>query len=250
MTTGLLGGKTILVTGSGAGIGQATAHLLADAGATVIATDLRGHKETAAAITESGGKAQAQTLDVSDWTAWTGVVESVLGTHGRIHGLASVAGIVTDSDSLLTQDEEGWARLIDIDLKGPWLGMRAVIQHFLDSGGGKIVNVASTAGLIGMPNTLAYSAAKGGVIAMSRQVAIEYAAKNIQVNVVAPGVTATSMLGDITEELLGAVKAATPAGRLGTPEDVGAMITYLLGAGSGDFVTGQVIPVDGGWTAQ
>jgi NAD(P)-dependent dehydrogenase (short-subunit alcohol dehydrogenase family) len=212
MTTGLLDGKTILVTGSGSGIGRATAHLAAGAGATVIATDLRGHKETAAAIAESGGRAEAHTLDVSDWSAWTGVVESVLGTYGRIHGLANVAGIVTDSDSLLSQTEEGWARLIDIDLKGPWLGMRAVIQHFLDSGSGKIVNVASTAGLIGMPNTLAYSAAKGGVIAMSRQVAIEYAAKNIQVNVVAPGVTETSMLGDITEELLGAVKAATPAG--------------------------------------
>jgi NAD(P)-dependent dehydrogenase (short-subunit alcohol dehydrogenase family) len=250
MTTGLLEGQTILVTGTGSGIGQATAHLVAQAGATVIATDIRGHKETATAITESGGKAEAHTLDVSDWSAWRDLTGTVLDTHDRIHGLANVAGIVTDTDNLLTQTEDGWARLIDIDLKGPWLGMRALIQHFLDSGSGKIVNVASTAGLIGMPNTLAYSASKGGVIAMSRQVAVEYAAKNIQVNVVAPGVTETSMLGDITEELRGAVQAATPAGRLGKAEEVAAVVTFLLGAGSGDFVTGQVIPVDGGWTAQ
>jgi NAD(P)-dependent dehydrogenase (short-subunit alcohol dehydrogenase family) len=244
-----LEGKTILVTGAGSGIGKATATLAAAAGASVVALDIKGHDETASSITESGGTAEAHTLDVTDAGAWEKVVRDVLERHGKIDGLANVAGIVTDVDNLLDQTEDGWDRILAIDLKGPFLGMKSVLPSMLDTGGGKIVNVASTAGLIGMPNVVAYSAAKGGVIAMSRQVAIEYAARNIRVNIIAPGVTKTSMLGDITEDLLNMVTAATPAGRLGAPEDPGAMIVYLLGPGS-DFITGQVIAVDGGWTAQ
>jgi NAD(P)-dependent dehydrogenase (short-subunit alcohol dehydrogenase family) len=244
-----LAGHVVLVTGAGSGIGRATATLAAEAGAYVVALDLEGHDETAAAVGKAGGDGEAQRLDVTDAEAWEAVVESVMDRHHRLDALANVAGIVSDRDSLLDQDEEGWERLVAVDLKGPWLGMKAVVPRMLEAGGGKVVNVASTAGLIGMPNTLAYSAAKGGVIAMSRQVAVEYAARGIRVNTVAPGVTQTAMLGDITEDLLTMVTAATPAGRLGTPEDPARMIVYLLGAG-GDFVTGQVIPIDGGWTAQ
>jgi NAD(P)-dependent dehydrogenase (short-subunit alcohol dehydrogenase family) len=244
-----LEGKSILVTGAGSGIGRATATLAAAAGASVVALDIKGHDETATSITEAGGTAEAHTLDVTDAGAWEKVVRDVLERHDKIDGLANVAGIVTAVDNLLDQTEDGWDRILAIDLKGPFLGMKSVLPSMLDNGGGKIVNVASTAGLIGMPNVVAYSAAKGGVIAMSRQVAIEYAARNIRVNIMAPGVTKTSMLGDITEDLLNMVTAATPAGRLGAPEDPGAMIVYLLGQGS-DFITGQVIAVDGGWTAQ
>lgn len=249
MSGNALEGRTIIVTGTGSGIGQATAQLAAAGGAFVIATDIRGHEETTAAINDAGGKAEAQTLDVADPAAWEALATETISSHGRIHGLANVAGIVSNIDSLASQTVEGWERLIRIDLTGPFLGMRAVIRHMLESGGGKIVNVASTAGIIGMPNVVAYSAAKGGVIAMSRQVAVEYAARNVQVNVVAPGVTETAMLGDITDELRAAVKAATPAGRIGKATDVATMVTHLLGPTS-DFITGQVIPVDGGWTAQ
>jgi NAD(P)-dependent dehydrogenase (short-subunit alcohol dehydrogenase family) len=246
---GALAGRTIIITGAGSGIGQATAHLAAAEGAFVVTTDVTGHEATAAAVSDSGGKAEARRLDVTDADAWHELVAEVIDTQGRIDGLANVAGIVSDVDSLLDQTVAGWERLIAVDLKGPWLGMRAVIAHMLDSGGGKIVNVASTAGLIGMPNVVSYSAAKGGVIAMSRQVAVEYASRNVQVNVVAPGVTETSMLGDITDELRTAVNAATPAGRIGRAADVGTMIVHLLGPTS-DFITGQVVAVDGGWTAQ
>jgi NAD(P)-dependent dehydrogenase (short-subunit alcohol dehydrogenase family) len=245
----VLEGRTVLVTGTGSGIGRATAKLASAAGAYVIATDIEGQDETVAAIVEAGGKAEAQQLDVSDAANWQSVVDGVISSQGRIHGLANVAGIVSATDSLLDQTEEGWDRIHSVNLKGPWLGMRSVIRHMLDSGGGKIVNYASTAGLIGMPNVVAYSATKGGVAAMSRQVAIEFASQNIRVNVIAPGVTKTSMLGDITEELLSAVTAATPAGRIGQPEDPANLTVFLLGSTS-DFITGQVFPVDGGWTAQ
>lgn len=241
-----LAGKTVLVTGSGSGIGKATAQQAAEAGARVIALDVKGAEETAKEI---GGSAEAYVLDITDSAAWRQVVQEVIGNHGRIDGLANVAGVVSDADSLLTQTEEGWQRLIDIDLKGAFLGMQAVAPHMLDNGGGKIVNFASTAGLIGMPNTLAYSAAKGGIIAMSRQIAIEFAAKGLRINVIAPGVTQTPMLGDITEDLLTAVTAATPTGELAGPEHQAQMAVYLLGSGS-DRLTGQVIPIDGGWTAQ
>lgn len=241
-----LAGKTVIVTGAGSGIGKATAAQAAAAGATVVLCDVKGAEEAAKEI---GGSVEAYTLDVTDAARWKEVVDEVIANHGQIHGLANIAGIVTDTDSLLTQSEEGWQRILDIDLKGAFLGMKTVAQNMLDNGGGKIVNVASTAGLIGMGNTIAYSAAKGGVIAMSRQVAVEYAAKGLRVNVIAPGVTQTAMLGDITEELLTAVKAATPTGELAGPEHQAEMIVHLLGSGS-DRLTGQVIAIDGGWTAQ
>lgn len=243
--SGPLSGKKILVTGAGSGIGRATAVLAARAGASVVCTDVKGQDETAAAITAEGGQAVDHALDVTDPGSWSTVVEAV----GPLDGLANVAGIVSDKDSLLTQDLEGWNRLIAVDLTGAFLGMQAAVPGMLAAGGGKVVNVASVAGVIGMPNVVAYSAAKAGVIGMSRQVAIEFASQGLRVNVVAPGVTQTAMLGDITEELLGAVKAATPTQRVGDAEDLGAMIVYLLGPGS-DFITGQVINVDGGWTAQ
>ncbi|WP_220186891.1 SDR family NAD(P)-dependent oxidoreductase [Pseudonocardia pini] len=241
-----LTGKTIIVTGAGSGIGKAAATLAAAAGATVIAADVKGAEETAKEI---GGSAEGHVLDVTDSQGWKYLVDDVIARHGRIHGLANVAGIVSDVDALLTQTEEGWQRILDIDLKGAFLGMKSVAQHLIDNGGGKIVNVASTAGVIGMPNVVAYSAAKGGVIAMSRQVAIEYAATGLRVNVIAPGVTQTNMLGDITDELLTAVKAATPTGEVAAAEDQANAIVFLLGPGS-DRITGQVLPIDGGWTAQ
>lgn len=245
----MLEGKTVLITGTGSGMGKETALLAAAVGAHVVPTDVKGHDVTAAAITAAGGSAESHTLDVTDEGSWKLVVEGVLSSRGKIDGLANIAGIVTPIDNLLTQTVEGWDRITGVDLKGPWLGMKSVVPSMLDNGGGKVVNVASVAALIGMPNTLAYSAAKGGVIGMSRQVSIEYAAQGLRVNVITPGVIQTAMLGDVTEELLSGVKAATPTQRVGEAADVAAVIVFLLGPGS-DFITGQTWSVDGSWTAQ
>ena len=244
-----LEGKTVLITGAGSGMGKETALLAAAAGAYVVATDIKGQDETVAAITAAGGKAEAHSLDVTDEGSWKLVAEAVQASRGKIDGLANIAGIVTPIDNLLTQDADGWDRITGVDLKGPWLGMKTVVPGMLENGGGKVVNIASVAALIGMPNTLAYSAAKGGVIAMSRQISIEYAAQGLRVNVITPGVIQTAMLGDITDELLTGVKAATPTQRVGEPADVAAVVVFLLGPGS-DFITGQTWSVDGGWTAQ
>ncbi|MCK9284117.1 MAG: SDR family oxidoreductase [Rhodocyclaceae bacterium] len=239
-----------MVTGAGSGIGRATALLFATAGANVVCADISGAEATAEAIRVVGGIASSIVLDVRRQSDWAQLVEQATGEYGGIDVLASVAGVVAPAtDTAVDQDEDGWQRIIDVDLKGVWLGMRAVIPGMLTAGGGRIVNVASMAGLIGLPNLAAYSAAKGGVISLSRQTAIQYAAKNVLVNVIAPGIIETPILGDIPDDMRVTLKSATPLGRMGRPEEIASMIVHLAGAG-GSFITGQVFAVDGGWTAQ
>jgi len=244
-----LEGLTVLVSGAGSGIGKATAQLAGAAGATVIVTDIKGQEEVAAAITAAGGSAEAYELDVTSAAGWKSVVDAVLATHGKIDGLANVAGVVSHVDTVVDQTEEGWERIIAIDLKGAWLGMKTALPSMIENGSGRVVNVASVAGLIGMPNVAAYSAAKGGILGLTRQASIEYASTGVRFNTVCPGVIETPILGDITADLKDHVIAATPTGRLGLPEDIGNFIVYLLGP-AGDFITGQEFTIDGGWTAQ
>ncbi len=241
-----LAGRTIIVTGAGSGIGKGVAVAAAGAGATVIVTDIKGQDEVAAEI---GSAAEAHELDVTDAGAWSRVVESVVAEHGGVYGLVNNAGIASATDSLAVQTEEGWDAMIGVDLKGVWLGMRAVLQPMLSAGEGSIVNVASVAGLIGVSDVLAYSAAKGGVIAMSRQVAIQHAKDQIRCNAVCPGVTQTPILGDISDELLAAISNITPMGRLGQPEDIAGLVGYLLSPSSA-FLTGQAIAICGGFSVQ
>lgn len=241
-----LADRTVIVTGAGSGIGKAVAIQAAAAGARVVVTDIKGQDDVAAEI---GGSAEAHELDVTDAGAWTAVVESVLARHGGVYGLVNNAGIASATDSLTMQTEQGWQSMIDVDLKGVWLGMRSVIQPMLAAGGGSIVNIASVAGLIGVRDVLAYSAAKGGVIAMTRQVSIQHAADQVRCNAVCPGVTQTPILGDISDELLVAISGITPMGRLGQPADIAGLVCYLLDPASA-FVTGQAIAIDGGMSVQ
>jgi NAD(P)-dependent dehydrogenase (short-subunit alcohol dehydrogenase family) len=244
-----LQGKTVIVTGAGSGIGQAVARLAGEAGAHVVCVDIKAADGTAGVIEAAGDSAESIAQDVRDPAAWAKAVESVLSAHGKIDGLCNVAGVVGRGlDNVVDLTEDEWDRIVGINLKGYWLGMKTVFPSMIENGGGRIVNIASVAGLIGMINVFAYSAAKGGVIGMSRQAAIEYAAKGIQINAVAPGIIETPILGDVTDELRSVCETNTPVGRLGRPEDIGRMCVYLLGPG-GDFVTGQVFTVDGGWTA-
>ncbi|MGQ0622170.1 MAG: SDR family NAD(P)-dependent oxidoreductase [Panacagrimonas sp.] len=239
-----------LVTGAGSGIGRATAMALAHAGHRVICADIKGAEAVAAALVAEGFPASGHVLDVRDSAAWTRLVEQILSAHGAVDILANVAGVVAPAtDTVIDQTEADWQRVIDVDLKGVWLGMRAVLPQMIARGAGRIVNVASLAGLIGLPNLATYSAAKAGVIGLSRQAAMQYASKGVTINVVCPGLIDTPMLGEITDDMRVAFAAATPVGRMGRPEDIAASIVHFAGSG-GAFITGQVLAIDGGWSAQ
>ena len=241
--------KTVIVTGAGSGIGRAVARLAGEAGAHVVCIDVNAADVTAGEIIDAGEGASSFTVDVRNQVEWAAAVEAVLNAQGKVDGLCNVAGVVArGSDNVVDLTEDEWDRVIGINLKGYWLGMHSVFPSMIENGGGRVVNIASVAGLIGMINVFAYSAAKGGVIGMSRQAAVEYAAHGIQINAIAPGIIETPILGDITDELRGVCEANTPVGRLGRPDDIGRMCVYLLGHG-GDFATGQVFTIDGGWTA-
>ena len=244
-----LQGQTAIVTGAGSGIGKASALMCAEEGAGVLCVDLRAADTTAAAITAAGGRATSFAMDVTDSEAWGRAVAEA-AKLGPVSLLANVAGVVSRGpDTVLEQTEQEWHRVIDIDLKSPWLGMRAVMPGMIERGGGRIVNVASLAGEIGLMNLLAYSAAKGGVIAMSRQAAMEHAKHGVKINSVAPGIIDTPILGDTTPEMTKIFSAATPLGRLGRAEEIAGVIAYLFSPVA-DFVTGQCYTVDGGWGAQ
>lgn len=245
-----LDGAIAVVTGAGSGIGKSTAQMLADAGATVICTDINGAAQASTEIRSGGGTATSFDLDVRRSSEWERLVEYARDTYGKIDVLANVAGVVAPTNDTATeQNEAGWQHIIDVDLKGVWLGMRSVIPLMVKNGGGRVINVASMAGLIGIPRLAAYSAAKGGVISLSRQTAIQYASDNILVNVIAPGIIDTPIMAQIPDEMYNSLKTSTPVGRLGRPEEIASMIVHLAGLG-GSFITGQVFAIDGGWTAQ
>lgn len=238
------------VTGATQGIGRATAERVAADGVHVVCADIQETATTVKAIEAAGGTAESVSLDVRSAAAWEEAVSGVLDRHGRIDYLANVAGVVNmvSEDTVVGLTEEGWDYVIDTDLKGPWLGMRAVIPGMIDNGGGRIVNISSLAALRGLPNLAAYSAAKGGVAALTRQAAYEYGPHNILVNAIAPGTIDTPILGDITPEMKEANAAAHIIKRLGSPEEIASMVAYLFREGS--FLTGVTYPVDGGWAAK
>lgn len=245
-----LQGTTAIITGAGSGIGLGTALHAAEQGMHVVAVDVKAADDTAARIQQAGGSATAVSMDVRESGEWSLLVEQTLSSRGRIDLLANVAGVVsTDPDEAAVQTDEGWDRVIAINQTGTFYGMRAVLPSMIEAGGGSIVNVASVAGQVGMPGVFSYSASKGAVIGMSRQAAVVYAPQGVRINVICPGIIETPILGDITEELRAHCEAATPSGRLGSPLDIAATLVHLARPESA-FITGQVISIDGGWTAQ
>jgi NAD(P)-dependent dehydrogenase (short-subunit alcohol dehydrogenase family) len=215
----------------------------------VIVADIKNADGTVEEIKAEGGSAAAAGLDVTDDGAWGLLVEQLTRDHGGIDLLVNCAGIVQPIDSAATTSNADWARIIGVNQTGYFYGMRAVIPGMIARGGGAIVNVASVAGVVGMINVFTYSAAKGAVIAMSRQAAVEYAGTGVRINVICPGIIETPILGDITDELRAHCEGATPQGRLGKPIDIAATVVHLARPESA-FITGQVLAIDGGWTAQ
>ncbi len=246
-----LEGKAAIVTGGASGIGKGASVLFAEEGACVAIGDLNEDAGRAAAdeIKASGGKAIFVPHDVREEESWRGIVTKTVSAFGKVDILINNAGLLTPdgADSVETVSIQNWDLLIDVILKGTFLGIRSVVPEMEKIGGGRIVNTSSIASMVGLENLAAYSAAKGGVNGLTRQAAFDLAKKNIRVNAVAPGIVDTPILKGLTPEMYEANAAACLLNRLGKPRDIAAMMLFLA-SDDADFIDGMVYPVDGGWT--
>jgi NAD(P)-dependent dehydrogenase (short-subunit alcohol dehydrogenase family) len=248
--------RVAVVTGGGAGIGAETVRLLAAEGAAVAVLDLNPEAAATVAksVVEDGGDALAVEVDVADEGSVTAGVARVIDTWGRVDVLANNAGLAQPTEPLVSTDVAVFDRVVAVNLRGTFLMTKHVAPHMAD--GGAIVNIASVAALMGVAGIAAYSAAKGGVAALTRATAAELAPR-IRVNCVCPGTTLTAM----PEQLLrrrggGDLEAGVRATaeryllrRLGRPEEIAQAVVFLAGPRA-SFLTGAVVPVDGGVTAQ
>jgi NAD(P)-dependent dehydrogenase (short-subunit alcohol dehydrogenase family) len=250
---GALSDKVALVTGAGSGIGRASALAFAQAGAQVVVSDVvrDGAEETVRLIRSRAGEATCITADVSQSGDVEGLVKATVETYGRLdcaHNNAGIEGaLVTTAD----YPEDGWDRLMGVNLKGVWLCLKFEIQQMLRQGSGAIVNTSSVAGLTGGISA-AYCASKHGVIGLTKHAALEYAKQGIRVNAVCPGVIRTPLLDRAIAarpEWATAFLAAEPIGRFGTPEEVAEAVVWLC-SDAASFVTGLAMPVDGGFVAR
>jgi meso-butanediol dehydrogenase / (S,S)-butanediol dehydrogenase / diacetyl reductase len=241
-------GQVAVVTGSGSGIGKAAALALAASGARIVAIDVAAAEETAEAIRGSGGEATAIAMDVRDAGAWNRAAEVTISKYGTIDILVNSAGIAVPGDTAVDVSEEVWDRIIDVNAKGVWLGMKCVLPTMLARRRGKICNVASTASHIGLRDAAAYCASKGAVLALTRQAGVQYAGDNVQINSISPGTTMTPLQRHVTEVQREAFLKLTPINRFAEAEEVAAVILFLCSEGS-SFMAGADVSVDGGMVA-
>ena len=240
-----------IVTGASSGIGRATAERLAAEGATVVAVDRDAENLTAtvAGITDAGGTAEARELDVSDPDAGRALVDAVVADHDRLDVLCNVAGILRFAHAV-DHTREDWDAMLAVNLSGPWFLMQAALPH-LEATRGNVVNVASAAGLVGQAYTSAYCASKGGLVLLTKSLAIEYARRRVRINAVCPGQVNTNLLADfafpegVDEQLTAKL---LPLLRGSAPEEIATLIAYLA-SDEARYVTGVAWPIDGGQTA-
>jgi 3-oxoacyl-[acyl-carrier protein] reductase len=237
-------GKRALVTGSAKGIGAAIATRLANEGARVAIADINQERatETASSI---GDNAVAVSLDVTSPESWESAVASLNDGWGGLDVLVNNAGIAGRSAPSWELSVEEWKEVIDIDLTGVYLGCRTVLPGMIERGYGRIVNISSIAGKEGNPNAAPYSAAKAGVIGLTKSIAKEVATKGIIVNAITPAVIATEILEQLTQQHIDYMTSRIPMGRVGQPEEVAALACFLASE-EVTFSTGAVFDLSGG----
>ena len=252
---GRLEGKVAVITGAGAGIGRASALLFAREGAAVAVADLdvAAGEEAAAQIEREGARALFVPVDVAAPEQVARMVRDTVETLGRIDVLFNNAGVNFPA-TVVDVGEDAWQRSLDVNLKGVMLGCRHAIPEMLKTGGGSIINTASMLGLVASPRQAPYAAAKGAVVMLTRQMAIDYATRNIRVNCLCPSEVNTEMnrrfiaqSSDPAAELR-RVLARIPMDRMAEPEEVAAAALFLASDDS-SYISGVALPVDGGLTA-
>lgn len=243
--------KVAFVTGAGSGIGEATAKALASAGAEVAVADLNmdSANRVVAEIAAAGGVAKSYSLDVSNDSEVNSVITEIVRDFGGLHIAVNNAGIGGDQAPTGEQTPAGWQKVISINLDGVFYCMRHEIAAMKNSGGGSIINMGSILSAVGFANSAGYVAAKHGVVGLSQTAAIEYATDGIRVNVVGPGFIQTPLLTALPKEALAGIAAMHPMNRLGTSEEVAALVLFLASPAA-SFITGGYYPVDGGYLAR
>jgi meso-butanediol dehydrogenase / (S,S)-butanediol dehydrogenase / diacetyl reductase len=248
---GELGGRIALVTGAARGIGQAIANGLAEAGATVILTDIHAQEaaEAAAQIERAGGRAWSFGLDVSDPDACAALAAGVLADTGPISILVNSAGVLFQGRIDAADALDKWRRTLSINVDGPFNTCRAFYPQLRETGGA-VINLASIRSFVAPGNAAAYATSKGAVMQLTKALAVEWAQEGIRVNAIAPGFVETTLVPatEKTPEREAAILARTPMRRQGRPEEISGLAVYLA-SDAARYVTGAIIPVDGGYLA-
>lgn len=246
-----LQGKVAIITGGNAGIGEAIAKLFADEGASVVVTGRRKEEldRVVKGIGVNGGRALAVVGSVTDEKHVQDVVAQTLRTFGKLHILVNNAGIGDFGKRLHELDDATWMNVLDINLTGVFRMTRAAVPDIIKSGGGAIINISTVASLVGIRGLPAYAASKGGLDALTRSIAVDYASDNIRCNVVNPGLVDTPMAASLMNDpaKLDPILAHYAIRRPGKPEEVAKMVLYLA-SDEATWVTGATFSIDGGMT--
>lgn len=247
---GRLNGKVALISGGASGIGEAHVRIFASEGAKVVTGDIQDDKGKAVveAVKKNGGEAVFVRLDVAKEEDWTNAVKTAVARFGKLTTLINNAGIYWP-EGIEAETLEKWNKMIAVNQTGVWLGMKTAVPEMRKAGSGAIVNISSLYGIIGSPSSIAYHASKGAVRIMSKVAALEYARQGIRVNSIHPGQIETPILAGLTPQQNEQIKAATPMGRMGKPEEIAYGSLYLC-SDEAAYTTGTELIIDGGWSAQ